>query len=54
MPDGEAYVSFDADGRVIRYDLYRTIRTTERRGSGASGNVASLRASNAYAAVRQA
>jgi len=45
--DGEARVSFDADGRVPLYDLYRTLRTTERRGSGASGNVVSLRVSNA-------
>lgn len=52
--DGEASVSFDADGRVTLYDPYRTIRTTERRGSGASDNVVSLRASNASAAVRQA
>jgi hypothetical protein len=35
-------VSCDAGGRVILYDLYRTIRTTERGGSGASGNVGSL------------
>ena len=54
MPDGKARVSFDADGRAILYDLYRTIRTTERRGSCASGNVASFRASTASTAVRQA
>src|SRR5207302_3689187 len=53
-PGGEARVSFDAAERVVLYDLYRTIRTTEGRGSGASGNVVSLRASNAWAAVRQA
>jgi len=47
VPDGEAGVSFDADGRVILYGLYRTIRSTERCGSGTSANVASLRASNA-------
>ncbi len=34
MPDGEARVSFDADERVILDDPYRTIRPTERRGSG--------------------
>jgi hypothetical protein len=39
--DGEARVSCNADGRVILVRLYRTIRTTERRGSGASGNVVS-------------
>ena len=27
---GEAGASFDADGRVILYDLYRTMRTTKR------------------------
>jgi hypothetical protein len=42
VPDGEAHVSFDADGRVILYDLYQSIRVIERRGSGASGKVASL------------
>jgi len=40
-------VSKDADGRVTLHDLYRTIRATERRGSGTSGNVVRLRASNA-------
>jgi len=28
VPDGDARVSFDADGRVTLYDLYRTIRTS--------------------------
>src|SRR5439155_21819861 len=37
-PDGEARVSFAADGRVTLYALYRTIRTTERRGSDSSDN----------------
>jgi hypothetical protein len=44
IPNGEACVSFDADGRVILYDLYRTIRPTERCGSSTSANVVSLRA----------
>ena len=29
MPNGGARVSFDADGRVTLYDLYRTLRTSD-------------------------
>ena len=36
VPDGEARVSFDAGECVIVDDLYRMIRTTERRAYGAS------------------
>ena len=47
MPDGDARVWFDANGRVLLYDLYRKIPTEEHRGSGTSANVVSLRAANA-------